>query len=244
MTHSDIFLSVVAPAYNEEASIEAVIREWEEVLKKYDYTSEIVICNDGSTDRTGAILDGLMKEFPNLRAVHSPKNGGYGDALFNAIYASRGEYVVTIDSDGQFELSDVELLLKECVEKKLDAVTGYRTRKKDTYMRFFADRVLNIMVKALFGLGFRDTNCALKLFKGGMIRGTLNEARFYPTPTEILIRLHEQKARISEVGVRHNRRIGGQSHLRFVRTSIDMLLFLLYMRFRLHLERSRVINVS
>lgn len=242
MSQDNIFLSVIAPAYNEEDNIEAVVRGWEKVLEGCEYATEIVIGNDGSTDRTKEILENLRNEYPNLRTVHSQKNGGYGDALFKAIYVSRGEYVVTIDSDGQFELSDFKPLLKECIEKKYDAVTGFRMGKKDTFMRVLADRILNIIVRGLFGLRFKDTNCALKVYKGDLIRKTVIEANAYPTPTEILIRLNEQKAGIGEIGIHHMERKGGRSHLKLFRTGLDMFLFLLYMRFKLSLERARVIN--
>ncbi len=241
-TNSDIFLSVVAPAYNEEENIDAVIRNWEKVLEKCEHATEIVIGNDGSTDGTKQILEQLAEEFPNLRAVHSKQNGGYGDALFKAIYASRGQYVVTIDSDGQFELSDYLPLLQECLKNNYDTVTGYRMGKKDTFLRILADRFLNIIVRVLFGLKYKDTNCALKLFKGDLIRNITIEARFYPTPTEILLRLQGQGARIGEVGINHKERTGGQSHLRLIRTGWDMLLFLLYLRLKLFLKRTRVIN--
>jgi glycosyltransferase involved in cell wall biosynthesis len=242
MLNNTIFLSVVAPAYNEEETIEAVIRDWERVLERSNYTSEIVIGNDGSTDGTRKILDGLMKDYANLRVVHSQENGGYGDALFKAIYASRGEYVVTLDSDGQFELSDYHNLLKECIKNKYDVVTGYRMGKKDTLLRVLADRILNLIVRSLFRLRLKDTNCALKLFKGELIRNIKPEASFYPTPTEILIRLREQKARIGEVGICHKKRKGGQSHLKLVKTGVDMFMFLIYMRFKLFLSRARIIN--
>lgn len=241
-TNSDVFLSVAAPAYNEEENIEAVIRDWEKVLEKCEHATEIVIGNDGSTDGTKQILEQLMEEFPNLRAVHSKQNSGYGDALFKAIYASRGQYVVTIDSDGQFELSDYLLLLQECLKDDYDAVTGYRMGKKDTFLKVLADRALNVIVRVLFGLRYKDTNCALKLFKGDLIRNITIEARFYPTPTEILLRLQGQGARIGEVGVHHKERISGQSHLKLIRTGLDMFSFLIYMRLKLFLKRIRVIN--
>lgn len=243
MPDSEIFLSVVAPAYNEEANIEAVIRYWQKVLQGCDYISEIVIGNDGSTDRTREILEGLAKEFPNLRVVNSQKNGGYGDALFKAVYASRGKYVVTIDSDGQFDLADYKLLLEECLKGQFDAVTGYRMGKKDTFLRVLADRVLNFIVRMLFGLKFKDTNCALKIFKGEMIRDMKIEAMFYPTPTETLLRLVQADAKIGQVGISHTERAGGKSHLKLFRTGWDMFWFLIYMRMKLFLRKRRVIEV-
>jgi glycosyltransferase involved in cell wall biosynthesis len=243
MTDSDIFLSVVAPAYNEEESIEAVIREWGKVLEKCEYATEIVIGNDGSTDGTKQILEQLMEEFPNLRAVHSNQNGGYGDALFKAVYASRGQYVVTIDSDGQFDLADHKVLLQRCLSGPFDAVTGYRMGKKDTLLRVVADRTLNLIVKVLFGLKFKDTNCALKVFKGDLIRGMKIEARFYPTPTETLLRLAEMGAKVGELGIQHIERTAGKSHLKLFRTGWDMFWFLIYMKLKLFLKRKKVIEV-
>jgi dolichol-phosphate mannosyltransferase len=242
MACSKVFLSVVAPAYNEEENIETVIREWQTVLAKADYTSEIVIGNDGSTDKTGEILENLTIEFPNLSVIHSVKNMGYGDALFKAIYASKGEYVVTIDSDGQFELSDHSHLLEECIKNKYDAITGYRTGKKDTAMRVLADRALNLIVRVLFGLNYKDTNCALKVYKGELIRNFAIEARAYPTPTEILIRLKDKGIRVGEMAIRHNQRIGGRSHLKLFKTGWNMLLFLIYMRVKLFLKSFQVIT--
>lgn len=241
-SNSSVFLSVVAPAYNEEENIESVIRNWEEVLERSDYRTEIVIANDGSTDRTKDILEGLAGEYSNLRVVNSEQNGGYGDALFKAINASSGEYVVTTDSDGQFEPGDYEQLLEHCRERQYDAVTGYRMGKKDTFMRVFADRALNVIVRVLFGLKYRDTNCALKVFGGELIRKMAIEATSYPTPTEIMVRLKESGARIGEVGVQHRERTGGRSHLKLFQTGLNMFLFLIYMRWKISLKRRRIID--
>lgn len=237
-----IKISVVAPAYNEQDNIEKVVRHWENILESCDHTNEIVITNDGSTDKTLEVLQRLGEEFSNLRIVNSQVNGGYGDALSKAIYASKGEYVVTIDSDGQFELSDYQQMFEVCLDNGYDAVTGYRMGKKDTLLRVFADRVLNIIVRVLLGLKFKDTNCALKLVKGDIIRKMNIEAKAYPTPTEILLRLKEQGLKVGEVGVSHKEREAGQSHLKFMRTGINMFSFLLYMRWKISLKRLRVIN--
>jgi len=242
MKGKDILISVVAPAYNEEENIEVVIRNWNAVLAESGDAAEIVVCDDGSTDRTPLILEELRKKIEDLRVVRASRNGGYGDALFKAIYASRGEYVVTLDSDGQFDLSDYPRLLEECRRKKYDVVTGYRVTKRDSFLRVAADRVLNLIVRGLFGLPYRDTNCALKIFKGDLIRKVCVEARAYPTPTEIMIRLKEQGACIGEVAIQHYERTGGKSHLKLFHTGWEMLLFLVYLRYKLFLKRARIIN--
>lgn len=242
MKKKSVTLSVVAPVYNEQDVIEEVIRHWFDVLEKAKVSHEIVLGDGGSTDRTLEILNGLLKEHPNLKVVDAPRPSGYGNALFTAIYASRGEFVVMLDSDGQFDLADCSEMLDKLCEEDLDVVTGFRIRKQDTFMRVFADRVLNLIVRIMFGLNQRDTNCALKVFKGEIIRNMRIEARAWPTPTEIMIRLKSLSCKVGEVGIEHHERPGGQTKLRVVRTGLEMLCFLFYMRFKIRLYRKKVIN--
>jgi len=235
-------ISVVAPVYNEEQVIEAVVRNWFDVLDRSKMSHEVVLGDGGSTDRTLEILGQLQKEYSNLKITHAPDPGGYGNALFGAIYATRGEYLVTLDSDGQFDIADFPAMLEMLEKEGLDAVTGYRVRKKDTFVRVFADRMLNLTVRTMFGLRQKDTNCALKVIKGDIARSLSIEARAWPTPTEIMIRLRAMNCTVGEVGISHREREGGQTKLRVLRTGLEMLAFLFYMRFKLWLCRRRVIN--
>lgn len=235
-------LSVVSPAFNESEGIEKVIRRWVEILTTLDRPFEIVIANDGSTDGTAEILQKLSIEFPSLRFISYAPNRGYGYALKQAIKASRGDFVVTLDSDGQFDLKDCAHLLKAQEENDLDLVTGYRVRKNDSFLRVVADRGLNLIVRSLFRIHLRDTNCALKLIRGSLARELNIEARGYPTPTEITVKLSCLGAKIGEYPVSHLERTAGQSKLRFFKTSISMLRFLLYLRRRITLFRAEILQ--
>jgi len=237
----ELRISVAAPCFNEAESIEAVVAEWDRILSAIPRGSEIVLCNDGSTDGTAAVLEGLCRRYPRLRVVTFTQNGGYGRALSVAINATVGEYVVTIDSDGQFDLSDAMALLAELEDGDYDCVTGYRKAKQDSLFRVLADRGLNRLVRLMFGVKLRDTNCALKVAKGDVLRGLRIEARGYPTPTEILLRLHARGCRIGEHGVSHRERLGGASKLHPWRTAWAMFRFLLYLRTKLKLFRQRII---
>lgn len=235
-------LSIAAPCYNEAEGIGEVLREWDAALDELDGPSEIVLCDDGSTDGTGRVLAALRDRFPRLRVVSHEVNGGYGRALSSAIDATRGEFVATIDSDGQFLVEDAIELLDVLEREDLDGVTGYRRRKRDTAVRVLADRTLNLIVRALFGLRLRDTNCALKVARGELLRGLLIEARGYPTPTEVCVRLTALGHRLGEAPVRHRARTAGTSKLRTFRTGWTMFRFLLYLRRRLALYRSGIIR--
>ncbi len=240
--NKDIFLSVVAPVYNEEENIENVVSYWNKVLDSAEFASEIVLTNDGSTDNTASILARLQKELPRLKVVSFERNGGYGKALTTSIQASSGEWVVTLDSDGQFDLKEYAGLLDKALSEGLDGVTGYRKKKEDTRFRVFADRTLNLIVRTMFRVRFRDTNCALKLIKGSFIRRTNIEARGYPAPTELTVKLCKIGASIGEMGITHIERQGGLSKLNPFAVSINFLKFLFYLRFKIYLYDKKIIH--
>jgi dolichol-phosphate mannosyltransferase len=238
---SSVFLSITAPAYNERENIEKMVTYWEGIFTRDGIQGEIVIGEDGSTDGTKDILRELQSQFANLVVVDHAVNRGYGYALSSAIAQSSGDYVLTIDSDGQFDAGEYKLLLTE-MDKGYDVVTGYRRRKQDRILRVIADRVLNLIIRVLFRLPLRDTNCALKLLKGDVARRLMIEARGYPTPTELLVRAQTLGYRIGETGITHYERAGGATKLKALRTSWQMLLFLAYLKYKQTLFRMKVIN--
>src|SRR3569833_3274741 len=108
-----IRLSVAAPAYNEAAGIEAVIANWHEFLSAQVALAEFefVVCFVGCTDRTGDILDRLTLPYPQLRPLHFAQNQGAAAALNAAIAATKGDWVLLIDSDGQFAIESLPDML-------------------------------------------------------------------------------------------------------------------------------------
>lgn len=236
------YLSIVAPAYNEELIIAEIIEEWEDFIKQEKIKAEIVICNDGSTDKTGEILEKLKEKYSNLVVCENRPNRGYGYALYNAIKHAKGELIMTLDSDGQFDIKGFKKLHKKLLEGDYDFVTGYRFRKRDTFARVIADRGFNLIMRLVFGLKFKDTNCAQKLYRAKIIKGIAIEARGYPSPTEVMVKAAEFGAKIGEVGVVHYSRKKGVTKLNLFKTSVDVFKFLFYLRFKLHAYRRRIIN--
>jgi glycosyltransferase involved in cell wall biosynthesis len=237
-----IELSVAAPVFNEAEGIERVVRHWRAVLDRAGLAAEIVLTDDGSTDDTGAVLARLAGEVDGLRVLSFRPNHGYGFALGRAVEATRGEWVVTLDSDGQFDLADALPMLARCRAEPLDFVTGYRRVKRDGAVRVAADRGLNLLVRGMFGLDLRDTNCALKVIRGTMARALRIEARGYPTPTEVTVKLLALGARGAEMPVTHAERLAGASKLKVLATAADMARFLLYLHGKIRLPRAGVIQ--
>ena len=235
--------SVCMPAYNEEENIEKTVRDAIAAIDATGAIGEVCVCNDASKDRTGEILAGLKGEFADRLVVitHAPKNEGYGRALSDAIKASSGEWVATIDSDGQFDISQLPEFAAK-ITGDVDFVAGYRDRKKDSFPRVFADRGLNMLVRMMFGLKHRDTNCAFKLVRGDLLRGLNIESNGFQTPTEIVLKLHFTGAKSVEAPARHFKREEGKSKLKVVKVSMDFFAFLCYMRKKIKLYKRGIIS--
>src|SRR5437867_1527173 len=99
-------LSVVLPAFNEEANIDRVVRDVAAYLDALPIDYEILPVNDGSADQTGAILDRLSQELPRVRPQHHPQNRGYGAALRTGFDAAQKRFVFYMDGDAQFDIKD------------------------------------------------------------------------------------------------------------------------------------------
>lgn len=234
-------ISIVMPAFNEEAKISKTVRDCFAALRKSGVAGEVVVTNDGSSDDTGKALEVLTQEFPELKVITHQVNAGYGEALKDAVLGASGKYIISIDSDGQFDISEMFLLIEE-QKKGDDVITGFRKKKQDSFFKRFADRGLNLIIRMLFGISYRDTNCALKLYSPGVLDKINIEARGYQAPTEILLKLHALKFKIGQVGITHFPRKKGKSALSPMRTIYQMLLFLLYLRLKLSLYRKKIIK--
>ncbi len=116
-------LSVVLPAYNEEQVIASTISDILNVLNTWQVDFEVVVVNDGSTDRTGAIVAALVDTHPQLRLITHPTNQGYGAALVSGFAAATKELTFFMDSDGQFDIRDLHMFFPFIGE--YDAVMAY-----------------------------------------------------------------------------------------------------------------------
>ncbi|UCD15132.1 MAG: glycosyltransferase family 2 protein [Candidatus Omnitrophota bacterium] len=233
-------ISIVMPAFNEAQNIEETVRSCFSTLATLGIEGEVVVTDDGSVDDTLKILNSLAAEFPRLKVVNHEKNEGYGAALKDAVSSASGRYIVSIDSDGQFDIGEIPLLIEQ-KDRGFDIVSGYRKKKKDSLFKIIADRGLNIIVRIMFGVNYRDTNCAFKIYSPGVLDRIKIEARGYQAPTEILMKLHTLGYSIGQVGISHYAREKGKSALSPLVTIYKMFTFLLYLRLKIHLYRRKII---
>ncbi len=197
-------LSFFFPALNEEDNVAPIVEEALAVLPRFADDVEITVVDDGSTDRTGAIADELARKDPRVRVIHHGTRRGYGGAVRSGLVATTKPWVFFTDGDRQFALEDLSRLVE--VADGADAVVGYRIKRADPARRLFVAWVYNHLIRLLFGGGWRDVDCAFKLFRRDVFarvpleRVRSNGAFFSP---ELLITLRRAGVRVRQVGVRH-----------------------------------------
>jgi len=247
-----IRLSVAAPAYNEAEGIEAVIADWHGFLSAQSGLAEfeIVICNDGSKDATGDILDRLTLSYPQLRPLHFARNQGAAAALNAAIAATKGDWVLLMDSDGQFAIENLPDMLAalgrsggpasggrqaECL-----AAIGIR-KKKDAAFAQFGSWASGLACNLVHGSRLKDFNSAFKLVWGPALRGLGLEAKGMNYSTEVTSRLLERGIIPVEVEIAHRPRTTGTSNMKLVRGAAHRFLFVLYIALRQLLLRLNIL---
>lgn len=199
MNHHSI--SVFFPSYNEEGNIRKTVEIADAVLKKITPTYEIIVVNDGSRDATGAVADKLVSENSKVRVVHHPKNLGYGAALWSGIHAAQYDWIFFTDADLQFDLNEINKLLQYIPEYKV--VLGYRSPRRDSFMRLLNAKGWNWLVRTLFSLKVRDIDCAFKLFHKDVITSLPLKTRGATMSAEMLIRIMRKGIPWKEVPVSH-----------------------------------------
>ena len=172
---------------------------------------EVVIVDDGSTDRTPELADALAAAHPEVRVVHQ-ENRGYGGALRTGFASSRGRLISFSDGDLQFDLTEMGRLLARLDDpaaRPVDVVIGYRIKRRDPAHRIFIAKTYNAIVSVLFGLRVRDIDCAMKLFRREVFDGLRLDADCPFLSAELLIKLRARGERIAQVGVNHYPRTAG-----------------------------------
>jgi glycosyltransferase involved in cell wall biosynthesis len=232
-------LSFFFPALNEEDNIAPIVDEALTVLPRFVDDLEITVVDDGSTDRTGEIADELASKDRRVRVIHHGTRRGYGGAVRSGLEAATKPWVFFTDGDRQFSLEDLGRLIEAA--DGADAVVGYRIKRADPARRLFVAWVYNRLIRLLFGGGWRDVDCAFKLFRHDVFvrvpleRVRSNGAFFSP---ELLITLRRAGVRVRQVGVRHFPRTAHEPKGASPRVIVRAIRDLLRLRARLWLHPS------
>lgn len=201
-------LSVVFPAYNEEANIGQTLSRAIKTLPIFTDEWEIIVVNDGSIDKTMKVLEEYKKTHPNVIPIHHPSNKGYGAALKSGITSAQKDLIFFCDSDLQFDLQEIGKLLHWI--DRYDIVAGYRVKRQDSFHRRLNAYGWNMLVRILLGLNVKDIDCAFKLFKRAVFDKVKIDAVGAMVNTDILAQAINYGFKLKEVPVSHFPRLRGK----------------------------------
>ncbi len=202
-------LSVVLPAYNEEQVIASTVADVLDVLNIWRMDVEVLVVNDGSTDRTGAIVAALADAHPRVHLITHPTNQGYGAALVSGFVAAKKELTFFMDADGQFDIRDLQQFFPFIDE--YNAVIGYRLDRQDSWMRKLNAWGWKRLIGWVLGVHVRDIDCAFKLLHTEFLHQHPLETRGAMINAELLYRLTQAGYSYREIGVHHHPRQGGRA---------------------------------
>jgi glycosyltransferase involved in cell wall biosynthesis len=207
-------LSVFFPAYNEEANIENTVTKALSILPGVVHQWEIIVVDDGSSDRTGPIVEAMAREEERIRLITHERNRGYGGALKTGLYNARYELIAFTDADGQFDLAEIDRFLETKEKTGADLVIGYYLKRQVPLYRILGSKLLwEPSVYLLFGLKVRDIDCGFKLIDRKVAEkiDDLESERGPFISSEFLIKAKKAGFKIVEIGVHHYPREGGKA---------------------------------
>ena len=199
-------LSMVVPAFNEEAMLDTCIRMMSKTLRALGKTHEIIVVDDGSRDHTGEIADRLAREVPCV-LVHHQVNQGTGGAFRTGVRASRGQYVVLWPVDMPCRIADLKPFVG-CLGKASVIVGCRHQRVGYNFLMLINAWLYPHIVFYLFGLRLRDVNW-ICLYDGPILRDVRLTQSGIPMLAEILVRLRDRGATFLEVDVEMTAREAG-----------------------------------
>lgn len=203
-----LFLSVVVPVYNEEENLEELYARLTETLDAVKRPFEIILVNDGSTDKTGEILANLFTRRPEILRVVT-LNGNYGQhmAILAGFKIAEGQFAMTLDADLQNPPEEIPKLIA-LIDQGHDYVSTFRLERRDNWFRTRASQLTNWMREAATGISMRDHGCMLRAYHHRIVEAVLSCSG---TSMLVPILAYTFAANPGEVGIEHKAREKGES---------------------------------
>lgn len=217
-------LSIVVPLLNEEESLPELIRWIDEVMQKNSFSYEIIMIDDGSTDRSWSVIEQQAAKNENIRAIKFRRNYGKSAALHVGFSAAEGEVVITMDADLQDSPEEIPELRRMIIEDGYDLVSGWKKERFDSFVKNKTSKLYNWAARKMSGIKLNDFNCGLKAYKLAVVKnvevyGEMH--RYIPIMASIA-----GFKKIGEKVVKHQARQFGETKFgiaRFIRGPLDLM---------------------
>jgi len=227
-------ISLVIPAYNEEKRVSGVLTDYQAFAGQNYSDYELLVVCDGCTDRTPEIVNEFCRQNPHIKLLEFPHKLGKGGGVLEGFKVARGDVIGFVDADGAVSPEEFDKLVKalngaDCAIASRYVATS-KILAKQSPMRRVASRGFNLLVKIMFGLPFKDTQCGAKVMKKSIIDDVLLQmaSRGYEFDVELLWRIKKGGHVIKEVPITWRHRGGSTFSLK---CAPEMFLNLLRIRF-------------
>lgn len=192
-------ISLFFPVYKDEATVAVMIEKALALLQGLTEEYEVIVVDDCSPDRAGAIADELALRHERVRVIHHPVNLGYGTAVRTGLSACAFEYVCFTDGDDQYEVNDFVKLLR--LRDRYDLIITFRYKKIYSSGRIFISWLYNKLLRFLFRTPFRDVSTGLRMVRRSILSDIELEARSPFIGAELAIKAMLHGYRVGEVGI-------------------------------------------
>jgi glycosyltransferase involved in cell wall biosynthesis len=163
-------ISIVIPVYNEEESLPELCSWIERVMQENNFTYEIILVDDGSTDRSWEVAEDLRRSNPNIKGVRFQRNYGKSAALNEGFKAAQGEVVITMDADLQDSPDEIPGLRKMILEDRYDMVSGWKKVRHDPISKTLPSKFFNWTTARVSKIPLHDFNCGLKAYRKKVVK--------------------------------------------------------------------------
>jgi glycosyltransferase involved in cell wall biosynthesis len=227
-------LSIVIPAYNEESRLPKTLDRIFAYLQARSYRAEVIVVDDGSSDRTAEIVSSCREKYPGLRLVSNGKNRGKGFSVRHGMLEARGEIALFTDADLSTPIEEADKLLAALREQGYDAAMGSRAINRSlievhqSAVREQAGIFFNRLVRWIMGIEFSDTQCGFKAFRRERTRVIFEQQRVerFGFDPEILFLAKRNGLRVAEISVRWSHDSGTKVNVAMdgIRMFLELLL--------------------
>lgn len=171
MINAHMDISVVVPLFNEEESLPELTSWIDRVMAKHQFSYEIILIDDGSKDKSWAVIEDLKRDNNNISAIKFRRNYGKSAALNVGFAAAQGDVVITMDADLQDSPDEIPELYDRIMNKGADLVSGWKQKRYDPLTKTLPTKLFNAVTRGMSGIdNLHDFNCGLKAYRKDVVK--------------------------------------------------------------------------